>query len=156
MGTSLIKRFEKCLERASGFICFNWYGHDVFSKVDSTKTKKLLLEQFYAIIKSVAKVYDSKIRSIIDNNNVIDVMYYVTDNEKYCDEHRLFILVLSYTLFKEKRLYFSTPERKYTYMVRVSKISQYVIEEMKHRNKTDTYVELAMCAITCVLGYIFC
>jgi hypothetical protein len=154
MGTSVIEQYEKCLERASGFICFSWYGHDVFSEVVSLKTKKLLVKQFLAIIKSVAKLYDSKIRLIIENKNVIDVMYWVMDNDKYCEEHRLFILVLAYTLFKEKRLYFSTPARKYTYMVRVSKISQHVVEEIKRRNKYDTWLELMGCAITCFLGYI--
>ena len=158
MGTSLIdgdivNRYEQCLKRASAFICFDWYGHDVFSKVDSLKTKKLLMKQFFGIIKSVAKLYDSKIRLIIENNNVIDVMHHVMNNDKYCEEHRLFILVLAYTLFKEKRLYFSTPARKYTYMVKVSKISQYVVEEIKCRNKSDTWLELMGCAITCFLGY---
>jgi hypothetical protein len=156
MGTSLIERYEKCLERASGFICFYWYGHDVFSEVDSVKTKKLLAEQFSAIIKRLAKIYDSKIRLIIENKNMIDVMWVMLNNEKYCEEHRLFILVLAYTLFKEKRLYFSTPARKYTYMVKVSKITRQVIEEIKHRNKNDTWLELMGCAITCFLGYILC
>jgi hypothetical protein len=149
MGTVILKQYEKCLERASAFICFYWYGHDVFFEVDS-----LIEKQFFAIVKRLAKLYDSKIRLIIENKNVIDVMWVIMNNDKYCEEHRLFILVLAYTLFKEKRLYFSTPARKYTYMVKVSKISQHVVEEIKRRNKYDTWMELMGCAITCLLGYI--
>jgi hypothetical protein len=149
MGTAIINEYEKHLKRASAFICFYWYGHDVFFKVDS-----LIEKQFFAIVKRLAKIYDSKIRLIIEKNNVIDVMWVIINNDKYCEEHRLFILVLAYTLFNEKRLYFSTSARKYTYMVKVSKISQQVIEEIKCRNKYDTWTELMGCAITCLLGYI--
>ena len=149
MGTAILKQYEKCLERASAFICFYWYGHDVFFEVDS-----LIEKQFFAIVKRLAKLYDSKIRAVIENKNVIDVMYHVMNNEKYCEEHRLFILVLAYTLFKEKRLYFSTSARKYTYMVKVSKISQHVVAEIKRRNNYNTWLDLMGCAITCFLGYI--
>jgi hypothetical protein len=149
MGTAIINEYEKQLKRASAFICFYWYGHDVFFKVDS-----LIEKQFFAIVKRLAKIYDSKIRLIIEKNNVIDVMWVIINNTKYCEEHRLFILVLAYTLFNEKRLYFSTSARKYTYMVKVSKISQRVIEEIKCRNEYDTWAELMGCAITCLLGYI--
>ena len=149
MGTAIIKEYEKCLKRASAFICFYWYGHDVFFEVDS-----LIEKQFFAIVKRLAKLYDSKIRFIIEKNNVLDVMWVIINNDKYCEEHRLFILVLAYTLFNEKRLYFSTSASKYTYMVKVSKISQHVIEEIKCRNKYDTWTELMGCAITCLLGYI--
>jgi hypothetical protein len=155
MGTQMLtdrylkQKYEKCLKRASAFICFYWYGHDVYFEPDS-----LIKKQFFAIAKRLAKLYKPKIRTIIENQNVIDVMWIIINDDKYCEGHQWFILVLAYTLFKEKRLYFSTFERKYTYMVKVSKISQHVIAEIKRRNKRDTWVELTGCAITCLLGYI--
>ena len=154
MGTAMIatdaylEQYEKYLERASALLCFYWYGHDVYFEPDS-----LVEKQFFAIAKRLAKLYESKIQAIIENQNVIDVMWIIINDDKYCEEHRWFILVLAYTLFTEKRLYFSTSERKYTYMVKVSKISQHVIAEIKRRNKYDTWIELTGCAITCLLGY---
>jgi hypothetical protein len=154
MGTQMLtdwylKQYEKRLKRASDFLCFYWYGHDVYLEPDS-----LIEKQFFAILKRLAKLYEPKIRAVIENQNVIDVMWIIINDDKYCEKHQWFILVLAYALFKEKRLYFSTPERKYTYMVKVSKISQHVIAEIKRHNKYDTWIDLTGCAITCLLGYI--
>ena len=144
----IAEQYEKYLERASAFLCFYWYGHDVYFEPDS-----LIEKQFFAIAKHLAKLYESKILTVIENQPVLDVMWIIINYDKYCEEHRWFILVLAYTLFQQKRLYFSTSERKYTYMVKVSKISQHVIAEIKRRNKYDTWIELTGCAITCLLGY---
>ena len=152
MGTVMIaEQYVKYLERASAFLCFYWYGHDVYFEPDS-----LIEKQFFAIAKHLAKLYESKIQAVIENQPVLDVMWIIMSDDKYCEEHRWFILVLAYTLFQQKRLYFSTPERKYTYMVKVSKISQHVIADIKRRNRYESLIELTGCAITCVLGYMLC
>jgi hypothetical protein len=57
-------------------------------------------------------------------------------------------------LFEEKRLYFSTTERKYTYMGKISKISREVISELECRNRRKTIFNLTCGAVTCLLGYI--
>jgi hypothetical protein len=55
MGTQMLtdgylKQYEKCLERASAFICFYWYGHNVYFEPDS-----LVEKQFFAIAKHLGK-----------------------------------------------------------------------------------------------------
>jgi hypothetical protein len=148
-------QLNRRLQRASNFICFYWHGHDVYFKTD------LIKEQFYEILNCIKTSHGQKIKDIITNRCVIDVMYVMVTDDQYCKKsyfHRLYILTVAYTLFTEKRLYFSTTERKYTYMVKISEISREVISEIACRNKAaarrDTLINLIGSAVTCILGYI--
>ena len=158
-GLERIQEYERELnqrvQRAAQFICFYWYGHDVYFKTD------LIKEQFYEILNCIKTSHGQRIRDVIANKCSIDVMYIIVTDEQYCQKsyfHRLYILAVAYTLFTEKRLYFSTTERKYTYMVKISEISREVISEIACRNKAaarrDTLINLIGSAVTCILGYI--
>jgi hypothetical protein len=149
------REFQKQLQRASNFICFYWYGHDVYFKTDLVK------KQFYEILNSIKTTQGWRINNIIANKPVIDVMYFIVTNDSYCKKsyfHRLYVLTVAHILFEEKRLYFSTTERKYTYMAKISEISRGAISEMECRNKAadrrDVIFNLTCCAVTCLLGYI--
>jgi hypothetical protein len=155
-GAQYEKELNQRIQRASEFLCFYWYGHIVHLEPGS-----LIENQFYAILKRTNTLYGRRIKNVIENKSVIDVMYHIVTDDNYCQKsycHQLYILTLAYTLFEEKRLYFSTSERKYTYMVKVSEISRRVIAEIDLRNKCDdtrdALINLAGCAITCLLGYI--
>jgi hypothetical protein len=46
-------------------------------------------------------------------------MYFIVVDDKFCNKnftHQLYVLALAKLLFKRNRLYFSTSDRKYTYM----------------------------------------
>ena len=143
--------FQKQLRRATNFICIYWYGHDIYFKTDLVK------RQFFGILNSIKNSHGERINNVIANKPVLDVMYFIVTNETYCNKsyfHRLYVLTVAYTLFEEKRLYFSTTERKYTYMGKISEISRGVISEMECRNRREVIFGLTCCAVTCLLGYI--
>jgi hypothetical protein len=142
--------FQKRLQRASNFICIYWYGYDIFFKSD------LIKKQFFGIINVIKTTHAQQINNVIENKPVLDVMYFMLDNEYYKKSyyHRVYILTVASMLFEEKRLYFSTTERKYTYMGKISKISREVISELECRNRRKTIFNLACGAVTCLLGYI--
>jgi hypothetical protein len=145
------REFQKRFLRASKFLCFYWYGHDVYFQTDLVK------KQFFGILNSIKTTYGGRINNVIANKPVIDVMYFIVTNESYCNKsyfHRLYVLTVAYTLFEEKRLYFSTPERKYTYLGKISEISRGVISEIECRNRRERIFGLTCCAVTCLLGYI--
>jgi hypothetical protein len=145
------REFQKRFQRASKFLCFYWYGHDIYFQTD------LIKKQFFGILNSIKTTYGGRINNVIANKPVIDVMYFIVTNEAYCNKsyfHRLYVLTVAYTLFEEKRLYFSTTERKYTYLGKISKISRGVISEMECRNRREVIFGLTCCAVTCLLGYI--
>jgi hypothetical protein len=146
------REFQKQFVRASKFLCFYWYGHDVnFQTV-------LVKEQFFGILNGIKTLYGAQINNVIANKPVIDVMYFIVGDDAYCNKsylHRLYVLTVAYTLFEEKRLYFSTTARKYTYLGKISKISREVISELERRNRRDTILGLTCCAVTWLIGYIF-
>jgi hypothetical protein len=142
--------FQKQLRRATNFICIYWYGHDIYFKTD------LIKRQFFGIINVIKTTHAQRINNVIANKPVLDVMYFMLDNEYYNKSyyHRVYILTVASMLFEEKRLYFSTTERKYTYMGKISKISREVISELECRNRRKTIFNLTCTAVTCLLGYI--
>ena len=142
--------FQKQLRRATNFICIYWYGHDIYFKTD------LIKRQFFGIINVIKTTHKQRINNVIENKPVLDVMYFMLDNEYYKKSyyHRVYILTVASMLFEEKRLYFSTTERKYTYMGKISKISREVISELECRNRRKTIFNLTCAAVTCLLGYI--
>ena len=146
------REFQKQFVRASKFLCFYWYGHDVnFQTV-------LVKEQFFGILNGLKTRRRGQINNVIANKPVIDVMYFMVVDDAYCNKsyfHRLYVLTVAYTLFEEKRLYFSTTARKYTYLGKISKISREVISELERRNRRDTILGLTCCAVTWLIGYIF-
>jgi hypothetical protein len=146
------EQFNQRLQRASNFICFYWYGTDVYFKTASIE------KQFFDILEYLKEKYGQTIKDIISNTTTIDLMYIMVTEEQYYKKsyfHRVYLLTVAYILFKEKRLYFSTAERKYAYMAKISEISREVISEITRRNKRDNLINwLGFGAVTCALGYI--
>jgi hypothetical protein len=138
---------QKRLWQFSIYEC--WYGYKIY------KEDTIVGEHFHAWIGVVCDRVEKELELAL-NGPVIDEMYYIVLDDKYCNKsftHKIYVLALAKLLFKRDRLYFSTSDRKYTYMEKIGQITEEVIGVIKGKIAKKAICNCIGIFIACFVVY---
>jgi hypothetical protein len=123
---------QKRLWQFSVYEC--WYGYKTYPR------DTIIGEYLHSYIDIVCSRIEPHLNLALDGP-VLDQMYFIVVDDKYCRKsfmHRYYVLALAKLLFKRNRLYFSTADRKYTYMDKIGQITEEVTTVIKGKIAKNT------------------
>ena len=131
------------------YTTLHWYGYHHLEQ-DSYVTDRY----FQWINRTLYKNEHALSKLLTDKNinNVVDLMLVIILDDEYCNkdlDHQLYVLAVAFILHRQNKLLFSTLERKYLYMDKVTQITLSVINVVKDGIAKNT---LCIMGGVCVMG----
>jgi hypothetical protein len=125
MGEFFAPEFQRRLQQFS--VYEYGYGYKTYPR------DTLIGERLHSYIDVVCSRIEPALKNALDGP-VLDQMYFIVIDKKYWGKsflHRVYVLALAKLLFRRHRLYFSTADRKSTYMDKIGQITEEVTVVIK-------------------------